>query len=401
MNGRITQRTVTSLQPPASGNVITWDSEVPGFGVRITSAGVTAYVLDYRIHGRKRRFTIGRHPELSATQARDEAIVLRSDIRDGHDPLDQRRQDREQPTVKGLADDYLERHALVHKRPGSIRNDRGMLSGIILPRFGALTVASIGKRDIEALHANLKGTPYHANRVLSLLSKMFALSIEWGWRPDNDNPTHYVERFHEDPHEGWLSADKIGRFQKALDGYSDQNAADALRLLVLTGSREQEVLKAMWDQFDLELGIWTKPSHATKQKKQEHVPLSEAALKLLRNMKAKAGAGPFLFPGAKDGTARAVIRKPFAACCRAAGLVEEYTVTGKRGPITRWRSTIRLYDLRHSFASHLVSSGVPLLIVGKLMGHTRPDTTNRYAHLSDDAVRAAANKLAHIYRNKK
>src|SRR5262249_31982779 len=155
-----------------------------------------------------------------------------------------------------------------------------------------------------------------ANRVLALLSKMFGLSMEWGWR--SDNAAKGIPRYPEDKRETWLTVEQIEALLTALDNYSDQSAADAIRLLILTGAREGEVLSATWDQFDLPRGIWTKPSHHTKQKKIEHTPLSENALQLLRRMK-KERTSPALFPGGrgsgKDGDkkkgARVTIRRPW------------------------------------------------------------------------------------------
>jgi integrase len=389
---RITQKIISKLNPPAEGNRIHYDNEIPGFGVRITSAAVISFVLNYRIHGRERRYTIGRYPELTAMAARERALQLRGRILDGHDPLEERELDRSQPTVSQLAKQYLDEYAVTHKRPTSLRNDRQMIEGIIAPRIGALRLKNVGKRDIQSLHASLKNTPYRANRVLSLLSKMFALAKDWEGM--TENPTRGIPRFHEDRRERWLSADELGRFLEALNSYRDQTVANALRLLLLTGAKEGEVLKADWTQFDLKRGIWTKPSHHTKQKKIEHVPLSSAAIDLLRTMKSVTGTGP-LFPGV-SGKTRVTLRRPWVQACKAAGFCEEVTLKGKRRVITRYRPMVRIHDLRHTYASHLVSAGTSLQIVGKLLGHTQPQTTARYAHVADEALRTATNSFGII-----
>jgi integrase len=395
MKRRIVQQVIAKLDAPKNGNRITWDREVPGFGARITSAGIISFVLEYRFHGRKRRYTIGRHPELTATAARERAVQLRVGIMDGYDPLEARQQDRLEPTVNDLATEYLERHAVTHKRASSVRNDREMINNIIRPALGSLRLQAIGKRDLETLHASYKTTPYRANRVLALLSKMFSLATEWEWI--SDNPTRGIPRFHEDKRERWLTEQELHRFTNALDAYPDQNAADALRLLLLTGAREGEVLKADWPQFDLQRGVWTKPSHHTKEKKIEHVPLSAAALDLLRKMKRKNGATGPLFPGA-NGKPRVTLRRPWVQICKAAGLSDVFTLQGKRRTITRSKPKVRIHDLRHSFASHLVSNGVSLHIVGKLLGHTQSQTTQRYAHVADQALRDASNRMGKIFR---
>lgn len=394
MADRIVERMIKRLIPPETGNCIAYDSEISGFGARITSAGAVSFILNYRIHGRERRFTIGKWPELTATAARERAIQLRGRILDGHDPLEEREQSRSEPILDDLAREYMDRYAKVHKRPSSIRNDKWMLETIIRPRIGTLRLKAIGKRDIEALHSSMKATPYRANRILALLSKMFALAVEWNWRLDN--PVRGIPRFHEDRRERWLNTDELSRLSEALDGYKDQNAADAIRLLLLTGAREGEALKSDWTQFDLRRAIWEKPSHHTKQQKIEHIPLSAAALSLLRTMKARGAAGP-LFPGARA-DARVTLRRPWIQVCKAAGLVVAVTLKGKRRTVTRYRPTLRIHDLRHTYASHLVSKGVSLQVVGKLLGHTQPQTTNRYAHVADEAMRNATDIFGEIYK---
>ncbi len=315
---------------------------------------------------------------------------------DGYDPLQARQQDRLEPTVNDLATEYLKRYAVTHKRASSVRNDREMIDNIIRPALGSLHLQAVGKRDMETLHASFKATPYRANRVLALLSKMFSLAEEWEWV--GDNPARGIPRFQEDKRERWLTEQELQRFTKALNVYPDQNPADALRLLLLTGAREGEVLKADWPQFDLQRGIWTKPSHHTKEKKIEHVPLSAAALELLRRMKRTASARGPLFPGAK-GEPRVTLRRPWVQICKAASLSDVFRVQGKRRTITKSKPTLRIHDLRHSFASHLVSNGVSLHIVGKLLGHTQSQTTQRYAHVADQALRDASNRMGEIFRN--
>jgi integrase len=403
MGKRIVEQTIKRMRAPEENSRIEWDAEIPGFGVRITAAGVTSFILDYRIFGRQRRYTIGRYPELTSTAARIEAGELRAMIRAGRDPMEERNQRRGEPTLGDLATAYMESEAEGKKRPHTVRDDKRMVEKIIRPKLGGHRLKAIGKRDVEALHGSLKSTPYQANRVLALLSAMFNFAIEAKWRVDN--PCKSVKKFAEEKRESWLSVEQIQRFREGLDKYKDQSAANCLRLLLLTGSRAGEALRAEWSEFDLTRGVWTKPSHHTKQKKTEHVPLNAPAIELLRSIKPRNAAGP-LFPGTKrkgkdgkltGGEKRVSLKRPWLQACKAAGLAEAYTVQGKRKKmLIRYRPTVRLHDLRHSYASHLVSNGVGLQIVGKLLGHVQASTTMRYAHLQDEALRAATNQLAKI-----
>jgi integrase len=401
----ITERAVKALKPPSTGNQIHYDRQVRGFGARITANGTVSFILNYVAGGRERRYTIGTFPENSATWARAEALRLRSRIygAEKFDPVEDRDQTNAEEKVSDLSRRYLDDYARPHKRASSIRNDVQMIQNHILPALGRLRISQVGRRDIEKLHSALKPTPYRANRVLSLLSKMFSLAIEWGFR--ESNPAKGVPRFQDDKREIWLKVEQLEKLKRALDKYPDQNVADAMRLLILTGARAGEVLSATWDQFDLERAVWTKPSHHTKQKKIEHVPLSAAAIDVLFRMIPDSEISVisekrYLFPGRWTG-ARVTLRRPWIQVLKAAGLTTAEKIQGKRRILIRHRPAVRVHDLRHTFASHLVSSGQSLHIVGKLLGHTQPQTTSRYAHLQDSALRDAANKFGQDFNRQK
>jgi integrase len=397
MSFHISQRSVKALKPGKER--IWYDDELRGFGVRVTEAGVKAFVLNYSIAGRERRCTIGRWPEWSADAARTEALSLRDNVNKGTDPLHEREVARGERTVADLAADYIKDYALPHKKERSVYYDNRMLDRIIVPKLGRLRVSAVCKRDIELVHTSLRKTPYQANRVLALMKKMFACAVDWEMRPDN--PVRRVKPFPESKREAWFSVEQLQKFAVALDAYPDQDAADALRLLIVTGSRPHEVMGAEWPQFDLWRGTWTKPSHHTKQKKEEHVPLNPSALMILRRMWEQR-TGKYLFPGRDPGDdqparARTTLRNAWRQVCKAAGFATEYSVKGKRGkPLPRWKPTVRVYDFRHTFASHLVSRDYSLHLVGKLLGHTQAATTFRYAHVADSALRDETNNFSEI-----
>ena len=415
---RITQQSVKKLVTGKPVAKIVWDDELRGFGVRLTEAGTITFVLDYYFKGKKRRFCVGRHPEFTADAARKEAMALKVDIANGHDPVAERHEWKSEPTFKALTDAYL-KDAKTRKRKSSLRDDRRML-GLkkdkderiaeideaqrkkrILTVLGERRLTEIKQRDVARFHESLRETPYQANRVLALVSSIFNYGIAHKWT--ESNPAKGIVKFDEAKRERFLTVEELQRFREALDKYKDQSAANALRLLMLTGSRASEVLKATWEEFDLQRGVWTKPSHHTKQKKVEHVPLSAPALKLLEGMTPENPTGP-LFLGRDGEGARVSLKRPWIAACRAAGLIEEYQIDGKRNrkdgepvKLTRYRPTVRVHDLRHNFASHLASNGVSLQVVGKLLGHTQAATTMRYAHLQDAPLRDAANQFGAIF----
>jgi integrase len=373
---KLTKTSVEAIVPGPE-DLVVWDAALPGFGVRVKPTGIRSYIVQYRNRetGASKRMTIGQHgPRLTFDQAKRRARALLTDAMRGQDPVAERRAKRAAPNMTALATEYLEKYAGPKKRPKSVRDDKAMLENIILPRLGALKVAAVARREIEVLHASLQDRPYQANRVLALLSKMFNLAIGWHWR--TDNPVKGLKRYEEGKRDRWLQDDELQRLCGVLDRHPNQRAANAVRLQLLTGARMGEVLGAKKADFDLKRGLWIKPSHQTKQKRTEHLPLSAEAASLVTTIADSSNCSPYLFPGNVAGEPLRDIKKFWASIMRQAEI---------RG--------YRRHDNRHTYASHLVSSGLSLEIVGRLLGHTSPSTTKRYAHLADDPLRAATERF--------
>jgi hypothetical protein len=191
---RLTKSVVEGITP-TSADVVVWDENLPGFGVRVKRSGMRSYIVQYRCRatGASRRMTIGQHGALlSFDRAKKQARAVLADAMRGRDPAEERRSIRKAPTMAELASDYLARHAIPKKRPKSVRDDRAMLQRYVLPGLRSKKVDAVTRRDMEAIHVALKEKPYQANRVLALASKMFSLAVEWEWRPDN--PVKGIER---------------------------------------------------------------------------------------------------------------------------------------------------------------------------------------------------------------
>lgn len=379
MAEKITNDLVKELTIPAKGNRITYDTEIAGFGVRVTANAAKGFILNYRANGRERRITIGNYPAWSVAAARKEASRLRQEVDRGNDPMGERHADRAAPTVNDLCDRY-EDEWLSRKRPATARDAKAAMRRFVRPKLGKMKVAEVEYADIDKLHRSMKRTPYQANRTLAYSSKMFSLSIKWKMR--SDNPCKGVERFHEDGRERYLSPDELDRLTAALASYPHQRTANAIRLLILTGARRMEVLSATWGQFDLEAGAWEKPSAHTKQKKIHRVPLSAPAKAILVDMHDGAEDDDYVFPGQRDGHLTDISR-PWAAICKDAAL-----------------KGVRVHDLRHSFASLILNGGGDLALIGRLLGHASVATTARYGHLADDPLRKATESVGAIVTGK-
>lgn len=403
MSQRLTDTLIKALEPPPSGNKIHYDADVKGFGIRITAAGARSFVVNYRTKsGRERRYTIGAWPAWKTAAARSEASEICKRVDRGEDPLGDMQADRDAKTVRDLCERFITDH-LPKTRPNTASGYRIIIDREILPAMQHRKVAEITFSDIDDLHRKItaRGAAYQANRAVAVLSKMFSLAIRWEWRADN--PARGVEKNQEEKRHRYLAPAELVKLTEALATTDDQQGADIIRLLLLTGARRGEVLGARWEQFDLMAGVWTKPGATTKQKTTHRVPLSAPARQLLDTLRQRAPADAvFVFPSRRRGEdgeiiARTDIKKTWAAVCAAAGIVEERPVKTRKG-ITRKmvEPSARIHDLRHTYASLLASAGLSLPIIGALLGHTQPATTARYSHLMDDPLRQATERVGAI-----
>jgi integrase len=350
-----------------------------GFGIKCSAGGTKSFGLRYR--SRKTRsehwHTIGSWPVWSVEAARAEARELKRRIDMGGDPLKERREARDAKTMSDLCDAFLAEH-VTRKRANTQRDYKGVIENEIQPALGRKLVTAVDHGDVEQLHREIsKRAPTRANRVVAVLSRMFTLAMKWRMRPDN--PAKGIERNPETKRIRYLDRDELARLPQALAEHPSQQMANAFRLLLLSGARKTELLSARWDQFDLAVGKWVKPGATTKQKTEHEVPLGNEALSLLKSMRKAAPDATFLFSSDGNTGHLVEVKKAWAAICKAAGI-----------------TNLRPHDLRHSFASILVSSGHSLPVIGSLLGHSQVATTSRYAHLYDDVAREAANKVGSV-----
>jgi integrase len=414
--------------------------------------GTRTFYLSYWFRGGEHRYRIGSWPDWSVTAARAEAKAIRQRVDRGEDPATVRRELRDAPTMQDLWERYRTEH-LPRKAPKSQHDDTKMVERYILPSLGQdRRVAEVHHADIAALHRALTGSgrPVLANRVVSCAGKMFSLALKpmylhgvgeaRAWRdPVLGNPCQGIEHNPEDGRERFLSTAELTAVSDALAGslsslsnhsgttaYSKRAEANCIRLIMLTGCRPAEARQATWAQFDLD-GFWIKPSSHTKQRKMHRVPLNPAAQDLIENLRTSdCKPSDFVFPGPHntsggstplprldscwemvrcaatvmlwEGSSNPKVAKLVADLARRLGrrpTVRECKITAAQSKVTLPAGVLdaRLYDLRHSFASIGAADGLSLLVIGKLLGHSRAPTTARYAHLADDPLREATERI--------
>ncbi|MBL4616920.1 MAG: tyrosine-type recombinase/integrase [Robiginitomaculum sp.] len=376
---RISKRAVDSLIASVNDQYL-WDTELSGFGVKITPKGRRTYFVQYRLGGRKgrtRRYTIGVHGTLTTEQARSIAKRILGEVASGKDPLEAKDTERRALTVSEAGERFLTEHARAKLKPRSADAYEHVFRLHIVPAFGHIKLHELTPSRIARLHHEMRTTPYSANRSIAFLSKFMNWTEKHGLRPEGRNPCRHIEKYPEVKRERFLSPVELARLGEAVshaekDGAITPWMAGAIRLLALTGARLSEILTLKWDWVNFEHHTIRLPDSKTGAKT---IYLNTPALNTLAEL-PRMEDNPFVICGTKEGAHLVNLQKPWRRVRKMADL-----------------PNVRIHDLRHSFASVAVSGNMSLPILGALLGHSQPQTTARYAHLSADPLKAASDAV--------
>ena len=399
---KLTKRSVdAAVSRP--GRYFVWDTDLKGFGLRVAESGTKTYIVRYRPRGLgrgapKRFVVLGRHGPVTPDEARDRAKAILGAVAAGQDPAKERAQSEDEITLASLVDLFINEHVKTKRKPRTASGYAAVLKKHVVPRFGKRAAVRISAMEIGQLHLSLKATPYQANRMLAIIASMYSFAVRQALVPKGTNPVDGVEKFRGSSRERYLTTDELNQLGETLrlaestglPWRSDADKPDskhlpkpdarrtvltpevvlALRLLLFTGARLREILHLEWRYVDLDRGLLLLPDSKTGRKT---IVMSTLVIALLR---ASTRSGPYVIPGANAGRPRSDLQKPWRAVQRHAGL-----------------EGVRLHDLRHTFASIGAGASLGLPIVGKLLGHSQPGTTARYAHLDADPLRRATNLI--------
>lgn len=368
---KLTKRLVDSTEPPLTGQLFVRDDTVQGFALRVTANGVKSFIVEKRIHGRPRRFTLGRYGALTAEEARDLARKEIGKIAGGEDPAEDRQARRQSSTWHDLEALYLDRHA-VHKKSAS--NDVGMLNKW-LSDWRTRRLNTISRADICTRHAEMgaAGHKTHANRMVALVRTMFFLAKDWGLY-EGENPASRVKFFKEAKRDRFVTPDELPRLWKALQSEPNPYVRGAFFVGLLTGARRSEVLSMKWADLDMRQGLWKIPE--TKAGRSHFIPLPNPVISELQKLPRLEG-NEFVFCGRWGKDHLVNVSKPWRRIRQEAKLKD-----------------VRIHDLRRTLGSWLVAAGASLPLIGKALNHSRPETTQIYAQMQLDPVRDALEQNA-------
>ena len=373
---KLTKRTIEALDVRESDYFV-WDSELPGFGVRVLPSGRKKFVLQYRYGKTSRRMGIGQFGAITVDQARGLALQGLAKLRQDIDPLAEVRERRTAITVKELSERFDAEHIAVHLKATTAKEYRRNLKLFILPAIGQKRILDVTRADIAKFHHDSRDRPYQANRNIEIISKMFNLAELWGLRPDGTNPRRHIKKYPEKKRERFFSEGELGAIGRVLDEMEVErielpSAIAAVRLLLFTGCRLREILTLKWSYVDLDRSALHLPDSKTGAK---IVSIGNAAVEVLKKLDRDPD-NEFVITGRVPGQHLTDLQPFWQRVRGRAGLKDA-----------------RIHDIRHTFASVAVSSGMSLPIIGKLLGHTQVQTTARYAHLARAPQIEAANDI--------
>lgn len=350
-----------------------WDTELPGFGLRVFASGSRSWFIQFRQRGKQMRITLGRPPEVRAEEARTLARAQLAKVMLDGLPVAQKAK-RDNPGATLFRDFALRFWADYsrHWKPSTRKGNRARIFKDLTHIFGHLRVDAIRKADVLRWRDSWADRTGAFNRTIPIISVMMGYAEQLGMRPRGSNPCRGTPRYKRKPVDRFLSAREFNRLARTLCDFEESNpiAVQAIRLLIYTGARHGEVVGLRWE--------WVQPPRLMLPDSKtgaKIVYLNQQAQAVLDAMPNKAETG-LVFPSVR-GDKPITLSPIWHEIRRNAALPD-----------------VRLHDLRHSFASIAIADGISLVVIGKLLGHALAETTERYAHLADEAIADAAKRIS-------
>jgi integrase len=373
----LTQRFITQeLQcPPSKKRIEYCDTQFPGLyiDVRSTNQGQGTYYLRYKNpQGKTCHQKLGRTHELTLAQARKRAKSLKAEILLGADPRAEAKHKKRSITFSTFTEDHYLPYIKTRKR--SYANDESMLNLRLLDVFGDHPLNTIRRRQIQTTHTALREEGLAASscdHYVKLIRYMLNLAVQW--ELIDKNPADKIPLFNEDNRvENYMSEEELQGLLSVMAKDKSKVICQLILFLLNTGARMNEAAQAKWEDIDVDSCVWRIPASNSKSKRVKSIPLNQAAIAIIETMTASKKHA-YVFANPKTAKPYVNINKPWRRIREAANLPH-----------------LRIHDLRHQFASHLVNSGRTLYEVQQILGHSDPSVTQRYAHLSARSLREAA-----------
>ncbi len=426
----LTKKLIDSLKPDPDPKktVLVWDDSLPGFGVRVLPSGKKSFFFFFRDDsGKQHRVSLGLFGVRTLEEAREAARVRLGQVAEGKNPVAmerERKADARRQVTLGQFWERYESDGAERWKDRTLHENKRRWEKIIAPEFKNRSINSIERSEVVALHHSMKDKPFEANRTLALLKAMFNQAIDWGYLKGG-NPAARIKPYPEDAREIILNGSQLRAVMDAIDaeekigseysptgvklGEGDERqeggispfAAGLFRLLIYSGARVSEIQTAEWSMVEWDKAALRLPDSKTGKKT---IWLNAPALLELKRLFELKSQYQWIIEGRRSKKTK--IReshlinsqKPWRrvrnrAAKALAKQMGKDNPGQKKFPEAEALKSLRLHDLRHSFASIGVAAGIPLYTVGKALGHAQQSTTERYAHIIDNPLREAAETI--------
>ncbi|MBQ1558927.1 MAG: tyrosine-type recombinase/integrase [Pseudomonas sp.] len=378
---KLTKSAVDAAQPQAEA-VELRDTLVPGFLCKITPAGRKVFMLQYRTNaGERRKPSLGLYGELTVEQARSLAQEWLAQVRRGGDPAAEKAEARQAPTVKELCTKFMEDYSKKRNKLSTQAGYQAVINRNIIPLLGRKKVQDVKRPDIAGLMEKLSYKQTEANKVFSVLRKMFNMAEVWGYRPDGTNPCRHVPMFPAGKSTHLLSDEEMGDLFRQLDKIESEGLENyviplGIRLQFEFAGRRSEIIALEWDWVDLQNRrvVWPDSKTGGMSK-----PMSEEAYRLLSTAPRQEGC-------------RYVLPSPSHAGKHLT--TGEYYGGWSRALKAAGATHVGTHGIRHRSATDIANSGIPVKVGMALTAHKTVVMFMRYVHTEDKPVRDAAELVA-------
>ncbi len=363
---KLTHTAIDALRPGCTAR----DESVVGLHVKALANRKSFYLYFRTKAGVERRPKLGEYGIITIAQARELARGMLAEVAMGRDPVAQRQCARQEPTINDLWDRC--KREQWHRGTRWDREVARMYEVHLKPRLGSTRVRDIRYADVDAIRVALRTTPIQANRAIAVISKMLNLAERWEWRDMGSNPCQQAPRYHETKRRRFATTAEIGKIGPLLEAEAQTNppAAAFIYLLLFSGARPSEIARATWEQLERRddgTGVLRIEEGKTGHR---DVFLPRQAMTVIDTL--PHGDPTRTITGLADLPKKAWERIRTAAGC----------------------PDLWARDLRRTFATVGFSNGVPIGMVGELLGHKSTQTTKIYAKLMEDPALAAAGSIA-------
>lgn len=401
------------------------DSQIKGLVIDVRHSGSKSFYLNKKIKGRSEKIFLGVFPDLSIENARKMALVKLGEIAVGKNPQDDIRKIKRESTFEQLFNEYLNRYSKKHKK--SWKYDEREVTKFLSQWFKR-KISDIRKHEVQKLIEKIhdENGLYQANRILERIRAMYNKAIEWGW--EGVNPAVGIKKYKERSRDRFILPSEMPCLIKALNEEENETARDYIWMLLFTGARRTNTLQMKWDQINWEHGIWRIPD--SKNGEPINIPLIPKAIDLLEKRKAKSQS-IWVFPSQEDSKNHLVnFKRAWKRALQKATIYfwmndplsckfidpnsegingyESVDAEFKKIQALAKKSKIELpvglmdihiHDIRRTFGSYQAITGASLQIIGKSLGHKSSLSTQVYARLNLDPVRASIEKATSVMFN--